>query len=243
MASRVSGTLARASCSAQMYGVAGARRVKDAVVIKTSTEHGCEAPMAREDEHAGLDALYHGEFLARAGPRFGILRGSREHEPFLRALFEATWLEAERRARGSAVPLPPMLMDLQYRSRQATYAGAHPCARDYVATAAADQRPIGRFLVDWRPGSKQPVLGIDVAVHPAARAGAAGLHLLRAWLAVCDRLGRSAELHVLPHNPARHLYRRMGFVDVDLMQCPVAMQRTPRLTGVSGTTPSSLSPG
>jgi hypothetical protein len=92
----------------------------------------------------------------------------------------------------------------------------------------ADRVPVARFLVDWSLQRAPVVSGIDVAVHPARRAGAVGLWLLRAWVSTCDWLERPAQLHVVPHNPARRLYRRLGFVETDPMAFPLPMRREPR---------------
>jgi hypothetical protein len=145
----------------------------------------------------------------------------------LRALFEASWVEAERRlAPGSVLP-PAPLIDLQFAARERAYASAHPGARDYWVWRRHGSEPIGRILIDWRLGSERPVAGVDLAVDPSARHGAPGLGLVRAWVATCDRLGRSAELHVLPHNPARRLYRRFGFAELGADTFPLTMRRLP----------------
>jgi ribosomal protein S18 acetylase RimI-like enzyme len=174
-----------------------------------------------------VDALYGDELERCAAGRLRLRIASEAHAPFLRALFEATWLEAERRLIQNAAPLPAALMELQFLARERAYAFAHPHARDYWVLPRYGSEPIGRILIDWRLGSERPVAGVDLAVDPSARDGAPGLGLLRAWVATCDYLGRSAELHVLPHNPARRLYRRFGFAELDADELPLTMRRMP----------------
>jgi GNAT superfamily N-acetyltransferase len=120
------------------------------------------------------------------------------------------------------------LLGLQLGSREATYAAAYPLAHDYIVSRWADRVPVARFLVDWSSQRAPVVYGIDVAVHPARRAGAVGFWLLRAWVRTCDWLERPAQLHVVPHNPARRLYRRLGFVETDPTAFPLPMRREPR---------------
>jgi ribosomal protein S18 acetylase RimI-like enzyme len=85
------------------------------------------------------------------------------------------------------------------------------------------------MLIDWALASESaPVTLVDLAVRPSARASAPGLHLLRAWLASCDQLGRAAELHVMPDNPARRLYQHLGFSETDPTAFPLPMRREPR---------------
>jgi hypothetical protein len=174
-----------------------------------------------------VDALYGAELERCTSGQFRITLASEAQAPFLRVLFEANWVEAERRSIPNAVPLPAALIDLQFAMRERAYASAHPGARDYWVLRRHGSEPIGRMLIDWRLGSERPVAGVDLAIGPSARHGAPGLGLLRAWVASCDRLGRSAELHVLPHNPARRLYQRFGFAELDAEEFPLTMQRMP----------------
>lgn len=106
----------------------------------------------------------------------------------------------------SILPMP--LLEMQARTQIASHNGAHPHAMHRIALL--DGQPIGRIMVDWNQNG--PVHGVDLAVMPNARRSMAGLHLLRSWLAVADALGRTCTLEVLADNPARHIYRHLGFV-------------------------------
>jgi len=180
------------------------------------------------------DAWFSREFRRQAGDGFSLVRATAEHEPFLREVFAAN-LAASTQAMGGDPGLLASgpLLDMQFRGRQASYAAAHPRARDYIVTRSIEPTPIARILIDWSLEDAPVVWGIDVAVHPQRRSGAVGLCLLRAWVNTCDGLGRPAQLHVLPHNPARHIYRRLGFVETAPEVFPLPMRREPRLSARS----------
>lgn len=107
--------------------------------------------------------------------------------------------------------VPPQFLALQSASQQASYQADYPDAMYRIVLDG--EVPIGRIVVDWPAGGASH--GVDIAVLPAARATGAGPHMLRAWLDVADRLGRSCSLDVLADNRAGLLYRRLGFVLAD----------------------------
>lgn len=124
------------------------------------------------------------------------------------------------------------LIDLQFTAREQAYAAAYPNAQQYIVSRRASAAPIGRVLLEWSVSSASVL--IDVAVRPSERTGAAGLQLLRAWLATCDQLRRTARLHVTPENPARRIYARLGFVELNAEAFPIAMERAPRASEHAG---------
>jgi ribosomal protein S18 acetylase RimI-like enzyme len=157
--------------------------------------------------------------FARRAPGFQLRRVQADDAGFLWTLFNAV--------QGEMLDLPPALVRLQFESQTFTYASAWPGAIDWIVQRSG--RPIGRMMLDFTAADR--VHGVDLAVLPGERGGAAGLHLLRAWMAACDRLGREATLHVRPGNPAAGIYRRLGFVETDLYAVPVPMRRSPRSRG------------
>ena len=123
--------------------------------------------------------------------------------------------------------LPPQLLEMQSASQQASYRADYPDAMYRIVLDG--EVPIARIVVDWPIGGTSH--GVDIAVLPAARATGAGPHMLRAWLEVADRLGRSCSLDVLADNRAGLLYRRLGFVladDSDRSSPVLPMARTAR---------------
>jgi ribosomal protein S18 acetylase RimI-like enzyme len=176
------------------------------------------------------DALFRQEFEQRARARFALSQASVAHTPFLRSLLSETLAESLERAGADPALLSiGPLFELQLQAQSSGYAQAYPAAQHYIVSRREDGDPIGRMLIDWAPTSTSaPVTLVDIAVRPSARAGAAGLHLLRACVASCDLLARAVKLHVVPDNPARRLYQHLGFLVTDATAFPLPMRREPR---------------
>ena len=111
--------------------------------------------------------------------------------------------------------LPPLMLLQQHHMQDANFAVQYPQAMRRILLRGG--QPVGRIIIDWS-GSAQ-VHGVDIAVLPPAlsqdesgRGG--GLILLRAWLAICDALGRPASLFVRADNRARRLYTHLGFAEL-----------------------------
>lgn len=151
--------------------------------------------------------------FARRAPAFALRRAGPDDADFLFALFAEVQPPPQ---------LPAPLLRLQFDSQSSAY--AQTGAVHWIVLNG--DRPIGRFMLDFGPADR--VHGVDLAVLPGERAGAAGLHLLRAWTAACDRLGLDATLSVAPANPARLIYRRLGFTETDLYTAPIPMRRSTR---------------
>jgi len=88
-----------------------------------------------------------------------------------------------------------------------------------------DRSPVGRMMIDWT--APDGFYGVDLAVLPGERSGAAGLHLLRAWTGTADRFDRPASLRVRPGARVIPLYRRLGFTLVSEAEVPLRMLRPP----------------
>ena len=153
------------------------------------------------------------EFGQRA-PHFGLRSSVSTDTDFVRRLFLLTEMDTS--------PLPASLIGMQFESRQQTYADQFPAAMDVLVER--DGRPIGRMMVDWEHADG--CHAIDLAVLPAERRGAAGLHLLRAWIGTADRLERPAILRVRPAaTGVIRLYRQLGFRTTGDREVPVRMVR------------------
>jgi ribosomal protein S18 acetylase RimI-like enzyme len=121
--------------------------------------------------------------------------------PFLRALF----LEANP----LAGLLPPVLLEQQADIRLASFRDSYPQAMRRIFEV--DTSPIGRIIVDWTASDGS--LCIDLAVRPEYRRRGVASSALDAWKTVADVRGLACALTVLPDNPARGLYARLGFVE------------------------------
>jgi GNAT superfamily N-acetyltransferase len=106
--------------------------------------------------------------------------------------------------------LPASLLEQQAAMQIESHNSAHPAAmRCIIANTDGD---IGRIMVDWGSAHSH---GVDIAVFPDARASNAGMAMLRSWIDTADSLCLSCSLDVLTTNPARHIYRRLGFQGID----------------------------
>lgn len=123
--------------------------------------------------------------------------------------------------------LPAAMIEQQAGWQVRAHAAAYPDAMRRAIER--DGRLIGHIVVDWHAAGE--VQGVDIAVDPAERAGAPGLAMLRAWLAVADAHRLACRLTVRQDNPARRIYRFLGFVEL-AGQSPdapnVEMARAPR---------------
>jgi hypothetical protein len=179
------------------------------------------------------DALFRADFARRTRARFDVGLACAEHTPFLRRLLAETLVESVRRVGGDPEPITAgPLFELQFEAQTRGYASEYPHSHHYILSRRASSTAVGRIWIDWTPPAVEPIIGIDIGVLPSARAGAPGLHALRAWVATCERLGRAARLHVLPDNPVRRLYQRLGFTETDTSVLPIPMLREP--TGTRG---------
>ncbi len=170
--------------------------------------------MSEHDIRRFADLAFEAEFAQRAaGAALWVRPGRAGDEDFLYALFAAT--------QGLHPALPDRFKRRQFESRNCAYALHFPQATTLLVGRAG--RPIGAFVVDWTPSDC--TWGVDLAVLPSERRGAAGWRLLCAWLAVSDQLGKPAGLSVTPDNPARRIYRRLGFVESEADTLPLRMHR------------------
>lgn len=165
------------------------------------------------------------DFLARfasSGSAFTLRPARPEDAGFLADLGAEAQKEAFARAGIDPAILSPEILAMQARAQAGAYRAAHPDAVDFIL--CRDLRPIGRVMLVFR---EETSLGVDIAVLPGERRGAAGLLMLRAWVETCSARGLTAQLSVHPENPARTLYRRLGFRETDLTIAPVPMTRRP----------------
>jgi ribosomal protein S18 acetylase RimI-like enzyme len=130
------------------------------------------------------------EFLYR------VYAASRDREIVLLA----HWSEAEQQT---------FLRD-QFRLQHTHYQKHYPNARfDLICAQGAD---IGRLYV---ASTTNEIRLMDIALLPERRGRGIGSALIREVMAEASSGGRPVSLHVEPDNPARRLYTRLGFVDVE----------------------------
>jgi ribosomal protein S18 acetylase RimI-like enzyme len=97
----------------------------------------------------------------------------------------------------------------QFHAQQTHYANAFPHARSQIVLEGA--QPIGRLcLDDSRP---EEIHLIDIALLPSVCGRGLGTALMRGLIEQAQSSGRPLRLHVEHNNPARRLYRRLGFCE------------------------------
>ena len=98
----------------------------------------------------------------------------------------------------------------QFRLQHAHYQAHYPHARFDIIELNGE--PIGRFYVATM---EDEVRLMDIALLPEWRGRGIGSKLIDELLASARTSNRSVSLHVEPDNPARRLYLRLGFTDIE----------------------------
>jgi ribosomal protein S18 acetylase RimI-like enzyme len=106
------------------------------------------------------------------------------------------WSDAQKRA----------FTDWQSSQQERHYAQHYAAAERLVIERG---EAIGRIYVET--GAADVHL-LEVTLFERFRRQGIGTHLMNAFLAYVDALGRTSSLYVEAHNPARRMYERMGFV-------------------------------
>jgi ribosomal protein S18 acetylase RimI-like enzyme len=96
---------------------------------------------------------------------------------------------------------------LQFRAQQEHYQKHYPHAERLVVMGGGED--IGRLYIERGP-TEHAI--IDIALLPEYRGHGAGEVLLRDLTDEAAAAGKGVSTHVEKHNPAIHLYRRLGFV-------------------------------
>jgi GNAT superfamily N-acetyltransferase len=139
--------------------------------------------------------------LASRAPWMTVRPEEVSDAPFLHTLFLA--------GNPLAGVLPPALIEQQAEIRLASFRDSYPRAMRRIFEIGGV--PIGRIVIDsTTPGA---CLVIDIGVLPEYRRRGVASAALKAWTDVADALGLDCALTVLPNNPARALYARLGFVE------------------------------
>ncbi len=136
---------------------------------------------------------------ATAGDRqflFSVYAASRAEE--MAQLVD--WDEAQRE----------QFLRFQFEAQDRHYREHYPDARFDVVQLDGDA--IGRLYLDWRAGELRIM---DIALLPEWRGRRIGRRLMEDALAAATERGAFVSLHVERDNPARQLYQRLGFRDIE----------------------------
>jgi ribosomal protein S18 acetylase RimI-like enzyme len=117
---------------------------------------------------------------------------------------------------------------MQFAAQDASYRGTFPAARfDLIVNGA---EVLGRLYVDR---GEQAWTVLDIALLPQHQRKGMGTRLLRQLLAEAVTAGKPVRLHVEQANPARRLYQRLGFEQIEdqgiylLLECKPGISADP----------------
>jgi GNAT superfamily N-acetyltransferase len=144
-------------------------------------------------------------------------------EPFLYELYCSTRKE-EMDAWGWDAPQRDAFLRLQYRAQQQHYKSHYADADDCIVSL--DGRPVGHLIVARQAEEFRLV---DIALLPEHRGAGIGTGLIEDVLAEAGREGKPARFYVLAGNPARRLYERLGFSEVESDGVYVLMEKKPEI--------------
>jgi ribosomal protein S18 acetylase RimI-like enzyme len=107
-------------------------------------------------------------------------------------------------------------------------AQTHHYAAHYQDTAfdviLVGGEPAGRLIVGrW----EHEIRIADITLLPPYRGAGAGTRLLRSLIEESEAARKPLTIHVEPMNPARRLYQRLGFVEVEARGLYLLMERRP----------------
>jgi ribosomal protein S18 acetylase RimI-like enzyme len=94
-----------------------------------------------------------------------------------------------------------------------------------------ERTPIGRLYLDRQP---HQLLIMDIALLPTYRGAGIGTRILTGLLAEAAAAGQRVNIHVETYNPARHLYDRLGFVQIGEAGVYLEMGWTPPASAGAG---------
>lgn len=142
-------------------------------------------------------------------------------DPFVRRLFIAS-RHAEFAALGMAEAQLEQLLGTQFDLQRSHFRAAYPDADWSIVTRRGD--PVGRLYV---ARTMQARVLVDIALVPEVSGQGIGGALIDHVLADARAAGRAVTLHVRPHNPARRLYLRKGFIETGVDNADVTMMWSP----------------
>jgi ribosomal protein S18 acetylase RimI-like enzyme len=122
------------------------------------------------------------------------------------------WDDATKRA----------FVEQQYAAQDTHYRAHYPGATWEVIESGGE--PAGRLIVHRGDGE---IRVMDISLLPAHRGRGLGTAVLGELAAEADAAQCRLSIHVEHTNPARRLYERLGFVEVEAGEVYVLMERAP----------------
>jgi ribosomal protein S18 acetylase RimI-like enzyme len=112
---------------------------------------------------------------------------------------------------------------MQFKAQDNYYRTTYP--RTSYDLIVSQDRVLGRLYVD-RSGPEWQV--IDIALLPEHRGKGIGTRLLTQILAEATAAGKPVQIYVEHLNPARHLYARLGFTQIEDQGIYLLLERGPK---------------
>lgn len=141
--------------------------------------------------------------------------------------FLANLYRDTRRREVAAWGWPPqqaaVFLNMQFEAQRRGYRQMYPNATGRIIQLA--EIDAGRLLVNEDSSAMHL---IDIALLEGYRNRGIGTHLLNELQRECDLRQATLRLHVLAANPARRLYRRLGFEELSADEVYVQMERSRR---------------
>lgn len=122
----------------------------------------------------------------------GLYASTRDAE-----LSQVAWAPGQREA----------FVRMQFTAQDTEYRRHNP--QGTFDVVEVDGRPVGRLIVDRRPGD---IRIVDISLVPEARGAGIGSRLIGELLEEARASDRIVSIHVEAHNRAAELYARLGFV-------------------------------
>lgn len=141
--------------------------------------------------------------------------------PFLEGLYAST-----REREIGRVPWTDQqkadFLKMQFEAQRSHYQKHYPEATFDVIEASGE--PVGRLYVSRWPDE---IRIVDIALAPEARGQGWGSELLETLFTESTATGKPVSIHVEKENPARRLYDRLGFREVEDKGVYLLMRRDP----------------
>ena len=142
--------------------------------------------------------------------RWSLRDCSAADEEFLVAVYASTRAD-ELALTGWSAPEQDAFVRSQFAAQAAHYARCFPAHRTEIIVV--DGQDAGRLIMNRDGGPDLHLM--DIALLPAVRGAGIGTEVLQSLLHEAAQAGRPMMLHVEFNNPARLLYGRLGFVEVE----------------------------
>lgn len=111
---------------------------------------------------------------------------------------------------------------MQFQAQHSYYRQIYPEASYDVILV--DEVPVGRLYVER---GEEAFLVIDIALLPEYRGQGIGTTLLEQVIEEAQALGKAVQIHVERQNPARRLYERLGFRQLEEQEIYLLLERAP----------------